>query len=223
MAESDIKKLWAAGSEINPGLNKTLNKLIEDTAKIKAGNQLESMRPLKIFAIIIAVFWVMGGIYLIGNHFIYDPVKFPPAFTISGAVQVGLVLIALLIYLRQHIMISQVDITEPVAAAQKRISELKSSTLLSARVLFLQLPLWTTFYWNNTMFETWELYQWVIQIVFTLLFTAAGLWLFFNLIYENRDKKWFRLIMRGSEWDPLMKAWEILEEINGNDLKTTGR
>lgn len=223
MKENDIKRLWGAESEPDSGITKTINDLIEGTAKLKAGHELESMRPIKIFAMIIAVFWVTGGIYLISNHFVFDPVKFSLMFTVSASVQVGLVLIALLIYLHQHILISQVDVTEPVAAAQKKISELKSSTLISARVLFLQLPVWTTFYWNNTMFETWELYQWVIQVAFTLLFTAAGLWLFFNLKYENRDKKWFRLIMRGREWDPLMRAWDILEEIKGNDPKTAGR
>ncbi|NUM71647.1 MAG: hypothetical protein HUU43_12415 [Ignavibacteriaceae bacterium] len=223
MKENDIKRLWGAESEPDSGITKKINDLIEDTAKLKAGHELESMRPMKIFAMIIAVFWVTGGIYLISNYFVFDPVKFPLMFTVSASVQIGLVLIALLIYLRQHILISQVDITEPVAAAQQRISELKTSTLLSARVLFLQLPVWTTFYWNNTIFENWEWYQWFIQITFTLLFAAAGLWLFFNLKYENRDKKWFRFIMGGSEWDPLMKAWDILEEIKDNNLNAAGR
>lgn len=39
------------------------------------------------------------------------------------------------------------------------------------------------------------------------------MWLFFNIKYKNREKKWFKLIFNGREWTPLLKAMALLNEI----------
>ena len=52
----------------------------------------------------------------------------------------------------------------------------------------------------------------IIQLVVTLSFTYAAVWLFFNIKYENRYKKWFRLIFNGKEWSPLMQSMELLRQ-----------
>lgn len=106
--------------------------------------------------------------------------------------QVLLTAIALVFYMYQLNLIDKIDFTEPVLAIQERLSELKVSTLNVTRLLFLQLPLWTTFYWKEKMFvaQNWGLR--VIQAVVTISFTALSMWLFFHIKPENQDKKWFR-------------------------------
>jgi len=42
---------------------------------------------------------------------------------------------------------------------------------------------------------------------------VIAIWLFFNIKYENRNKKWFQLIFSGKEWTPLMKSMELLEQV----------
>jgi hypothetical protein len=83
-----------------------------------------------------------------------------------------------------------------------------------ARLLFLQLPVWTTFYWNESMLENGNVVLYILQIVVTLLFTFLAVWLFRNIKYKNRDKKWFRLIFNGEEWNPVIKSLELLSQIN---------
>ena len=92
----------------------------------------------------------------------------------------------------------------------------RPTTLLVARLLFLQLPLWTTFYWNKSMLQNGNigLYLYILQIVITLLFSFIAVWLFRNIKYENREKKWFRLIFNGKEWSPVMKSMELLSHID---------
>lgn len=87
------------------------------------------------------------------------------------------------------------------------------STLWVTRILFLQLPVWTTFWWNETMLTDWGILQWTVTLFFTLSFALIAIWLFFNIKYEHRKKKWFQLIFRGKEWTPLMKSMELLEQI----------
>jgi hypothetical protein len=53
-----------------------------------------------------------------------------------------------------------------------------------------------------------------LQIIVTTSFTYLAIWLFFNIKYENRDKKWFRFIFNGNEWNPVIKSMELLSQIN---------
>jgi hypothetical protein len=53
----------------------------------------------------------------------------------------------------------------------------------------------------------------IIQLAVTLTFTYIAAWLFINIRYENRDKKWFRLIFNGNEWTQVLKSIEMLRQI----------
>jgi hypothetical protein len=53
-----------------------------------------------------------------------------------------------------------------------------------------------------------------MQIAITLIFTVTAVWLFINIRFENRNQKWFRVLFRGKEWTPLMKAMDLLEQTN---------
>jgi hypothetical protein len=62
------------------------------------------------------------------------------------------------------------------------------------------------------MLEKGNIVFYIIQSVVTLLFAYAAVWLFFNIKYENRHKKWFRMIFNGKEWSPLMRSMELLRQ-----------
>ena len=63
------------------------------------------------------------------------------------------------------------------------------------------------------MFSEWNVVQWLITGSFTITFAFVAIWLFVNIRYENKDKKWFKLIFNGKEWTPLIKSMELLEQI----------
>lgn len=114
--------------------------------------------------------------------------------------------------------VSQIQIISPLRLSV-RIGDSFSSicrlhTLWVARILFLQLPVWTTFYWNESMLENGNIFLYIIQAIVTLSFTYLAIWLFFNIKYENKDKKWFRLIFNGNDWSPVIKSMELLSQID---------
>jgi len=185
----------------------------EDITQIKVISFLASMKPLKIFTILGGILWVSFGGVILLNLFTNAFHLISLFFLVSASIQVLLTLIAILIYLYQLIVIHQADISEPILATQKKLARLKISTLWVARILFLQLPLWTTFYLSESMFENGHLLLYIVQGIVTFSFTCLALWLFFNITYDNRDKKWFRLIFDGKEWTPVMKAMELLKQI----------
>jgi hypothetical protein len=136
-----------------------------------------------------------------------------PFFLISMGIQVLLTKLAIVVYLYQLILLRQTDISEPILATQERIARLQSSTLWVTRLLFLQTPVWTTFFLSKKMFMTSNIWLILLPVVITAIFTYAAVWLFVNIKYENRHKKWFRLIFSGKEWDPMLKSLELLDQI----------
>lgn len=211
--EIELKKIWQTTNEKLEENILINRKNSADITKLNVHNFLSSMKPIKIFTLLIGILWVsITGIVVINLFlFAFDSVNL--FFLFSATIQIGLTAIALIIYIYQLITIYQVDITEPILKTQKKLTNLKMSTLWVTRILFLQLPIWTTFYWNASMLENGNWLLWIFQGIVTLSFSFIAIWLFFNIKYENKDKKWFKLIFNGKEWTPLMKAMELSEQI----------
>jgi hypothetical protein len=210
MEDTAIISLWKSyGAKLDESL--LLNRQnATDITKIKVHSFLSSMKPLKLFTILVGILWVGFVDVLIVNLFYIAN----PFFLASAIIQVVLTKLAIIIYLYQLILIQQVDISEQVLATQDKLARLKSSTLWAARLLFLQLPVWTTFYWNAGMLINGNALLYTIQAIVTLSFVGIAVWLFINIKYENRNKKWFRLIFSGKEWDPVIKSMELLRQLD---------
>jgi len=216
MEDKELINLWKTYDK-KLEENLTLNrKNAEDITKIKIQSSLASMKPLKVFTIIVGILWVafvdvlILGAYKVGGTF----------FLVSAIIQVLLTKLAIGIYVYQLILIDKVDINDSVLVTQERIARLKSSTIWVTRLLFLQLPIWTTFYWTEAMWTNANLWTYIIQISITLIFTCAAIWLFINIKYENRDKMWFQWIFNGREWTPVMKSMAMLEQIEGYKVES---
>ena len=210
MQETEILNLWKIYNkklEENLVLNK---KNTEDITRIKVKSFLSSMKPIKLFTILVGIMWVVFVDVIIFTH-LQDANLF---FLLSAGIQVVLTKAAIAIYFYQLILIHRVDISEPVVATQLRLARLKSTTLWVARLLFLQLPVWTTFYWNQSMLENGNLTLYIIQAITTLVFSYLAVWLFVNIRYENKNQKWFRLIFDGNEWTPVIKSMELLNQLD---------
>lgn len=213
MNEKELRTLWQTTNEKLEESLLISKRNTEDITKLKVESFLSSMKPMKIFVLLVGMLWVGAGTVVLTNLLTYASAEVSGFFLLSASIQVGLTGVALLIYLYQLIIIHRVDITKPILKTQENLTSLKKSTLWVTRILFLQLPVWTTFYWNASMFENGSWFFWAIQCAVTLSFGYAAVWLFFNIRYENRDKKWFLLLFGGKEWTPLMKSMALLKQI----------
>jgi len=216
--EIELKKIWQTTNEKLEESIVLNRENSGDITKLKVHNFLSSMKPIKIFTLLVGVLWVGIGVIALGGIYVYAFSEANKFFLFSATVQVLLTAIAFVIYIYQLITIYQVDITEPILITQKKLISLKISTLWVTRFLFLQLPIWTTFYWNASMLENGNWLLWIFQGIVTLSFSFIAIWFFFNIKYENKDKKWFQLIFNGKEWTPLMKAMKLSEQIEEYNL-----
>lgn len=209
-----LKELWRSYNqkvEENLVLNQ---KNAADISKMKVNSLLSSMKPTKVFALIVGFIWVIAIGSMTINMFVYAYHKASLFLLYSAAIQVLLTILAMGIYIYQLTLIHNVDIDEPILSTQEKLARLKTSTLWVTRLLFLQLPVWTTFYLSESILVNGDTILLLFQGIITLTFTFAAIWLFLNIKYENRNKKWFRLIFNGKEWQPILKSMELLEQID---------
>jgi hypothetical protein len=214
MNDLELKKLWQTTNEKLEESFVIIRKNTDDITRVKVHNILGSMKPIKIFILLIGILWVGIGVIAISGIYLNAFSEANKFFLFSATVQVLLTAIALVVYVYQLIKIFQVDASDSILKTQKKLAQLKISTLWVTKILFLQLPVWTTFWWNETMLTDWNFLQWAITVAVTGSFTFLALWLFFNIKYENMNKNWFKLIFNGKEWTPLMKSMELLKQID---------
>jgi hypothetical protein len=213
MNDTDLKYLWKTGNE-QIAIGQTSDKTsLENLTKRNVSHFLSSMKPIKIFTLLVGLLWVLGIGYVLLKLTInaYDQVSL--YFLYSAYFQVMLTAMAVILYIIQLSTLYSIDFNKPVVILQKTLINLKASTLNVTKILILQLPFWTTFYWNESMFKNGTLPLFILQGAVTISFTCLAIWLFFNLKYENADKWWFKLLLQGKEWEPLITSIGILNDM----------
>jgi hypothetical protein len=213
MNDTDLKYLWKTGNE-QIAIGQTSDKTsLENLTKRNVSHFLSSMKPIKIFTLLVGLLWVLGIGYVLLKLTInaYDQVSL--YFLYSAYFQVMLTAMAVILYIIQLSTLYSIDFNNPVIILQKKLINLKISTLNITRILMLQLPFWTTFYWNEGMFKNGTLALFIIQGTVTLSFTYLAIWLYFNLTFENADKWWFKLLIQGKEWEPLLTSIDLLNDM----------
>jgi hypothetical protein len=213
MNDTDLKYLWQIGNEQIAISQKSDKSSLDNLTKRNVSHFLSSMKPIKIFTLLVGLLWVLGIGYVLLKLTInaYDQVSL--YFLYSAYFQVMITAMAVILYIFQLITLYSIDFDKPVIILQKKLINLKISTLNITRILMLQLPFWTTFYWNEGMFKNGTLALFIIQGTVTMSFTYLAIWLFLNLKFENADKWWFKLLFQGKEWEPLMTSIDILNDM----------
>ena len=213
MNDTDLKYLWQTSNEQIAISQKSDKTSLDYLTKRNVSHFLSSMKPIKIFTLLVGLLWVFSIGYVLIKLTInaYDQVSL--YFLYSAYFQVMLTAMAVIFYLIQLSTLYSIDFNNPVFILQKTLISLKASTLNVTRILILQLPFWTTFYWNESMFKNGTLPLFILQGAATISFTYLAIWLFFHLKIENADKWWFKLLLQGKEWEPLITSIVILNDM----------
>lgn len=215
MEDNTLKQMWAS---INAKQDLTLElnrKLLANSVDLSVRSLLNTMKPIKYFALAIGILWVICVDTIIINTYEFAS----PFFIVSAFIQVLLTKLAIGIYVYQLITIAHVDVTEPVLSTQDKLAKLKASTLWVTKLLFLQLPVWSTFYLHQGMFTLDNTLLLLIQAMCTGALSYLAIWLFINIDIKNKEKSWFKWIFDGKEWNPVIKSMEMIEEIKAYKLE----
>ena len=213
MNDTDLKYLWQTSNEQIASSQKSDKTSLDKLTKRNVSHFLSSMKPIKIFTLLVGLLWVFSIGYVLIKLTINAYAQVSLYFLYSAYFQVMLTAVAVILYIIQLSTLYSIDFNKPVVILQKTLIKLKASTLNVTRILILQLPFWTTFYWNESMFKNGTLPLFILQGAVTISFTFLSLWLFFHLKFENADKWWFKLLLQGKEWEPIIASIDILNDM----------
>ncbi len=216
MEDIELQKIWAEYDrklEESRVLNLqswALNlKSFEAIQMQKAKTKLNRLASFKIGAVVLGIVWVLFLSFLIFNRLTWQGI----IFNISAGMIVLITAIAIIVYIKHVVLIRQIDNSENIVDTQRKLALLQSSTIRIIGILWLQLPFYATFFLTPSMLYNWSMWQWLIVISVTGLFTIAALWLYKNISYKNKNKKWFRVLFNSTEWTSVTRAMFFLDEI----------
>jgi hypothetical protein len=214
MEDINLKEIWKAYSqEIEQA--KILNlqawavnlKIFEHLQLHKAQSRLRPLARLKVWGVLLGFLWAFFlGVLVYGNHFknVY--------FSTSVSMILLFTMLAIALYIKHIVLINQINQSDNLVQVQEKLAGLQASSINTARILWLQMPFYTSFFWSSRWMAT-DIKFWLIAFPVTLGFTALAIWLFCNITYRNAHKRWFRLLLSGSEWAPVLRAIDYLKEI----------
>ncbi|MGC4036328.1 MAG: hypothetical protein QM764_10215 [Chitinophagaceae bacterium] len=174
----------------------------------KAKSKLKSLQRLKLVIAFGGVVWSAILLFLFFNSLEWQKVFFSASVGIVALFNI----LAVILYIRHMVLIYQIDNSENIIETQTKLATLQQSTINTGRILWLQMPFYTTFFWSPAFFH--DIKSWLISIPITLIFAFLSFWLFRNIKPENANKKWFRFFLFDSpEWTSVNKAIGFLKEI----------
>lgn len=215
MEDNEFENMWDAYSRRMDQAN-VMNlqawalhvRTIEYVQTFRAENQLRSLVAFKSRAVAIGVIWsLLLGLLIYGNHF--ENIFF------SGSLSILLLfaVVAMIVYVRQIILIKRINYGDSVVFIQEKLLKLQVSTIGIVRLLWLQLPFYTTFFWSWHWIANDDLF-WFTAFPVTLIFTVLGFWLYRHISLENANEKWFKILLGKKEWTSIVVAKGYLEEID---------
>jgi len=122
-------------------------------------------------------------------------------------------LYAIGVFIRQLVLIRQINNSESIVQTQLKLAGLQGSTIHIVRILFLQTPFFIILFYPPSSIVFAMPGFWVISLPLTLLLIVVTIWLYRNISYKNLNKKWLRLLLGGREWNYIIRSMDFIKEI----------
>jgi len=209
MDDMELKNLWQAyDQKLERSLSLNLH-IMQELQKQKARSVLRPLRAFKSLMIVFGIIWISILGLLVSHAFTYQGIF----FALSGGAIILFNVFGIAIYIYHIVLIQQVDNSDTVIGAQKKLATLQASSIQAVRIMFLQTPFYGTFFYSPAMLASFSVINWVVAIAVTGLLIWISIWLYRNIDYKNVDKKWFKHLFSGWEWNGVIKARAFLDEI----------
>lgn len=217
MEEINLITLWKEQSvKIDQSL--AMNKrLLRELINQKAHSALRSLTLFLSGGIVAAVLYLL----LLGTGLAYAIIRYSSDANYF-IVSVGAIFLinvkALYDYIRHLVWANNIDYNGDVMQIQQKLVQLNLSIIRHVRIMFLQLPFWTTFFLSGKWFPQQTPWYWLsFQVMITGVSVFATYWLYKNLTLQNANKKIIKKILNTLDRKYVTRALGAYEE-----LKTFG-
>ncbi|MHA4812470.1 hypothetical protein ACX0G9_30535 [Flavitalea flava] len=208
MSRDEFIHIWKACDEkLDKSLTLNLY-LVKDMQMRKVRTNLNSMIATRILGIVFGLAWLL--LLCVAFYFVRTQIVM--------AVSIGVFIIctgvAIIDYIRDIMTLQHISYVESILETQEKLAVLQRSMIRSIRVLWLQLPFWSTFFISNAFIRDGGIRFWIIQTPITLFFVGLTVVLFRNLIPENMNKKkWVKALINDSGIRKVSRAMTFIREL----------
>jgi hypothetical protein len=209
MKDIEIENIWKSNDQKLDEILSLNKEIVYDLTKEKARKTIGTMRKPKRAMLIIGIPYTIF-LYLIT----FIGFKAGAIFVTLGFGLISLIMTAISIGYFYHLhLINSISRLQEIVDVQKKIAELKISSFNIARLALVQIPFWSICWLSlDTLKKSPMLYGGVNLIVFLAL-AYFSYWLYKGLDLKNSNSKIGRLFLSGAEWEPIIKASEILDQL----------
>ena len=208
MQDINLNDIWKAQDE---KLERTLKLnlfIIESLQKQKVRSKLGALATYKLVTAILGIIWVVFlGVLIFGNRLqnMY--------FTVSVAAIFIFNLIAVVVYFQHFILLKKINYSESITDTQQKLARLQVSTINIARILILQTPFYSTWFWTQEQLMHSTKF-WLISVPASTAFVIITAWLYKSISPDNMKKKWVsRMMNLGMEYKSVTQARQFLAEL----------
>ena len=188
-------------------------RMLKDSLREKAENSLRYLIRVKAAGIVFAVLYLvfLGFILSLAINNYSSAANY---FIISIGAIFLINVKALYDYIHHIVLLNSIDADGSITAIQEKLSRLQLSILQHTRIMFLQIPFWSTFFLSDKWFPaTTSTGLIIFQIVITLSLTILALFLYKNISVSNLDKKWVKSLLSGAGGQKIITALAFYKEI----------
>lgn len=213
MDNSELQKIWQSYDQKMNDVLAVNKALAIDLTRQKLNSQIRRLNRPKWFAVMV------GLPYTIIVMGIAITATLAQAYLVAtGFGAIALITAALLgSYFYQLYLIDQVSNSEDVLSTQEQLSKLKLSSFRSLNLAVFQLPFWSVCWISlDALRESPLLYGGVNLVVFLLL-GYLSFWIYQKLSDRSKPSKVRDFFLSGREWEPMVKAEALLEQIKEYD------
>jgi hypothetical protein len=214
MQDDYLMKIWQANDSQIDHFLEIDESAFEKLQHKKAKSQLNKLIVPKLTGILLGLGWIAFMMLLISLSMRYSPASSGKIFFIGslGVIAVTTA-VAVFLYVRDLYAIRQIGNDDSVVAIQQKLAGLQCSVINSVRIMWLQLPFYTTWYLNYDMLLHGSVLFRIVQLLVTGGAVWLSVWLFRNIRYENRHKKRVWGFMRGYGFSSVSRAIAYMNEI----------
>ncbi len=116
-------------------------------------------------------------------------------------------------YFYQLHLISEIRSSDDVLFTQKQLSKLRISSFNALNFSVFQLPFWSVCWISIEALKASPYFYGGVNLIVFLILTFISFWLFKKLSAKHKESKIRDFFLSGSEWEPIAKSAEILEQI----------
>lgn len=176
----------------------------------KAKSAVSSFKTVRWTGIIFGIFWCVAVGFVLIVSWGYTNWFFKSSLFIHLLVSVT----AIGLYVYHLALLHNFNNSQNIVQAQKQLIRLQRSNLRTLGLLWLQLPVFSTWFMSTEWMQNSPATFWFIQVPVVLVQLFAGIWLYKNLDYKNHEKKWFKWFVSKGEFGKINKANALLQEID---------